>query len=170
MKKFIPVFLGICFIMAAQAPDNRTIILEQFSRTQGDWDGYLEYTVGDNKTKMALPAKCTTKFDGEVWDYKVQYDEGNGEVIGGGGEFRVNEEGTKLDNNGIIWNIIEVALTGDSAKVIMETPGKDNKKKAMLRRTFEVTSATFSILEEVRYIKEGEYFERNKHHFRTKRK
>ncbi len=170
MKNITAIFLGLLFIMAAQAPDNRSIILDQFNRTQGDWDGYLEYTEGDNRTKMAMPAKCTTKLDGEIWIYEVHYDDGTGEVVGGGGEFKVNPEGTKLDNNGIVWNILEVSQSGDSAKIVMETPGKDNRKKATLRRTLEVTSTTFSILEEAKYLKEGDYFERNKHLFRKKKK
>ncbi len=170
MKKFLPILAGLVFIMAFSAPDNKKIILEQFSRTQGDWDGFMEYTdFSDNKTKFALPAKCTTTFDGEKWVYEVQYDEGNGELVGGGGECELNGDGTKLDNNGIVWNITNVQEKGDTVRILMETNGKDNRKKATLRQIFDVTSTTFSITEEVKYLDATDYFVRNKHLFRKKK-
>lgn len=171
MNRFILVCFGLIMLMAAKAPDNRTIIIEQFDRSQGDWEGYMEYTdFTDNKTKYTLPAKCTTKFDGKKWEYEVQYDEGNGETVGGGGAFVLNDDGSKLDNNGVAWTITEVTQSGDSARIRMETNGKDHRKKAILRQTLDVTSTTFSILEEVKYVDAEAYFVRNKHIFRKKKK
>jgi hypothetical protein len=106
---------------------------------------------------------------GKKWVYEVQYDEGNGEFVGGGGECTLNGDGTKLDNNGILWNITDVQQNGDTVRILMETNGKDNRKKATLRQTFDVTSKTFSITEEVKYLDQTNYFVRNKHLFRKKK-
>lgn len=170
MKKILPILAGVFLIMAVAAPDHKKIILEQFSRTQGEWDGFMEYTdFSDNKSKFSMPAKCKTSFDGKKWVYEVQYDEGNGEFVGGGGECTLNGDGTKLDNNGILWNITDVQQNGDTVRILMETNGKDNRKKATLRQTFDVTSKTFSITEEVKYLDQTNYFVRNKHLFRKKK-
>jgi hypothetical protein len=170
MKHVLPILFGLIMIMAIQAPDNKTVILDQFNRAQGEWDGFLEFTdFNDTKIKSSIPAKCTTAFDGKVWSYEVQYDEGNGEIGGGGGELTVNPDGTKIDNNGIYWNVTEVVASGDSVRIRMETLGKDNRKKATLRRTLDVTSTTFSLLEEVKYQNTEVFFERNKHLFRKKK-
>ena len=128
-------FLGLLTLASFALQDNRTIIIEQFNRAQGTWEGFMEYTdERDNKTKYSMPAKCTKHFDGKRWEYEVQYDEGNGELAGGKGECTVNEDGSKMNYNGVIWNVTDIIQSGDSVKIIMETSGKDNRKKTSARK------------------------------------
>lgn len=169
MKQAMPILCGMLLCMSFVVTDNHAIIVQQFERLQGEWDGFMEYTEGDNKAKYSMQARCTTKYDGKKWSYEVQYDDGSGEIVGGGGDCFVNGDGTKMDYNGIVWDVVNITQSGDSAKIVMETKGKDNRKKATLRQTLEVTSNNFSITEEVRYENETEFFLRNRHLFRKKK-
>jgi hypothetical protein len=169
MKTFISILL--LFITASvTAQDNRQIIHEQFTRLNGNWEGFMEYTdMYDNKTRYSMPAECQTHFNGKKWEYAVQYDEGGGEKSGGKGDCTVNDDGTKMNYDGIVWEVSSVKLQGDSATILLETIGKENRKKALLRRTIFVTVDFFSIMEEVNFTEEGTAFIlRNKHVFRRK--
>lgn len=114
-----------------------------------------------------MPAECQTEFNGKKWEYAVQYDEGGGEKSGGKGDCTVNDDGTKMNYDGVVWEVSSVVLQGDSATIILETTGKENRKKARLRRTIFITGESFSIAEEVNFIEEGSAFIlRNRHVFR----
>ncbi len=156
--------------MSFAVQSNRDIIVAQFERLTGEWEGLLEYTsYDDNTTKHVNPAKCESKYDGKAWLYTVTYDEGNGEYFEGSGECLVSHDGSQMMYNGIKWNVINVSESGDTTKIVMETKGKDNKKKAALRQTLEVTDKTFTLTEEVKYDSGGDYFVRNKHLFRKRK-
>lgn len=168
--RVIFLFLILFYASSATAQNKHDVIIDQFTRLKGDWDGYMEYTdMYDNKTKFSMPAACQTTFNGKKWEYAVQYDEGNGEMTGGKGECTINAEGTKMNYDGIIWEVTKADVTGDTAVIILETSGKENRKKVNLRRTMMVSTYNFSILEEVNTIEEGpSYIVRNKHIFRRK--
>jgi hypothetical protein len=167
MRQAMPFLLGVLLCMSFMSSDNKTVINAQFERLQGNWEGFMEYTdFTDDKTRYTMPAKCSTKYDGKKWTYDVLYDEGDGEVVGGGGECTINDDGSKIDYNGIVWDVSEVIEMGDTVQIVMSTKGKDNRKKASLRQTLEVTSTTFSITEEVKYDTSTSYFIRNRHLFR----
>lgn len=169
MKQIISILAVSVCMMSFAVQGNREIIIEQFERLSGDWEGLLESTsFEDNLTKNVAPAKCESKYDGKAWVYTVTYDEGNGEYYTGAGECLVNNEGTMMMYNRVKWNITDVTQSADTTRIVMTTKGKDNRKKAELRQTLEVTDRTFSIIEEVRYEAESDYFVRNKHLFRKK--
>lgn len=170
MKTFISIFLMLSSALIS-AQDNRQIINDQFTRLKGAWQGFMEYTdMYDNKTRYSMPAECQTEFNGKKWEYAVQYDEGGGEKSGGKGDCTVNDDGTKMNYDGVVWEVSSVVLQGDSATIILETTGKENRKKARLRRTIFITGESFSIAEEVNFIEEGSAFIlRNRHVFRRKR-
>jgi hypothetical protein len=170
MKHLLLMAATLSLVLAMKIPDQKEIIIAQFQRAQGEWEGFLESTeFKDNKTKYATPAKCTTSFDGKVWTYDVVYDAGNGEFFSGMGSCEVNQDGSKIDNNGVDWDVRDVAVRGDSAIITMETLGKDNRKKALLRQTLTVTNTTFILTEEVKYLDSQEFVLRNKHLFRKKK-
>ena len=166
--KFNALCLFIVMCGTVYSQDNRQIITEQFTRLNGNWDGFMEYTDQyDNKSKYRMPAQCQTTFNGKKWEYAVQYDEGQGEKAGGKGDCTVNDDGTKMNYDGVVWNVTQVVQSGDSTSIVLETTGKENRKKANLRRTIFVTSETFSITEEVNFAEEGtDFIVRNKHFFR----
>ncbi|MBX7051453.1 MAG: hypothetical protein K1X54_05425 [Flavobacteriales bacterium] len=170
MKHLLFTVAAMVLLSSAQLTDRAEFINAQFKRAQGDWEGFLESTeFKDNKTKYATPAKCTTSFDGKVWTYDVVYDAGNGEFFSGMGSCEVKEDGEKIDNNGVDWDVRDAVMRGDSAIIVMETQGKDNRKKAILRQTLIVTSGTFILSEEVKYLDSQEFIVRNKHLFRKKK-
>lgn len=150
----------------------REFITRQFERMSGEWEGFMEYTdERDDKTRYSMPALCTTNFTGKRWEYYVRYEEGPGEYAGGKGDCSVNDDGSKINYNGIVWDVVETSESGDTARIVMETKGKDNRQKAQLRQTIQVTATTFMIMEEVKYLEEGNgnFFLRNKHIFRRKK-
>jgi len=130
----------------------------------------LEYTSeADNASKQVMPAKCESKVEKDAWLYTVTYDEGNGQYFEGSGECLVNDDGTMVMYNGIKWSVVNINENNDTTAIIMETKGKDNRKKATLRQTLEVTDKTFTLTEEVKYDSGGDYFVRNKHLFRKRK-
>jgi hypothetical protein len=164
----------LCFLLiisgVACAQNNHDIITEQFVRLNGNWEGFMEYTdMYDNKTRYSMPAECQTTFNGKKWEYAVQYDEGGGEKSGGKGECTISDDGSRMNYDGIIWNVTTVEHKGDSVTIVLQTSGKENRKKANLRRTIFVSSQHFWITEEVNFTEEGPaYILRNKHVFRRK--
>jgi hypothetical protein len=167
MKFFLMLSALVC-TLRMDAQGDREYIFEQFKKLGGDWEGFVEYTdEEDNTTKFSLPAKCQTTFDGTRWDYAVQYDHGQGDITGGIGECTVNEDGTKMNYDGVIWNVAGLEEHGDTIDIVMETAGKEKRKPTDLRRTITLTSASFYITEEVRQVTPGAiYIVRNKHSFR----
>lgn len=165
------LFAIVGFSITACSQNNRQVINDQFSRLTGNWEGFMEYTdMYDNKIKYSMPAECQTLYNGKKWQYAVQYDEGEGEKSGGKGDCTVNDDGTRMNYDGVVWNVVNVTQKGDSINIVLETTGKENRKKANLRRTIFSTSETFSILEEVNFVEEGpNYILRNKHVFRRKK-
>jgi hypothetical protein len=167
MKQFI-LFSLIAFSIDVAAQGDREFIYEQFNRISGSWEGFMEFTdESDNFTKYSLPAKCQSTFNGTKWEYAVQYDHGRGDMTGGKGECTVNEEGTKMNYDGVIWDITSVVEHGDTTDIVIETKGKEKRRPTDLRRTITVNSVGFFIIEEVRTEDWGpNYIVRNRHIFR----
>lgn len=161
--------MAVIQLLTVSAQSQHDIILSQFQRLAGQWEGLMEYTsYEDDKSTQVTPAKCESKFADNAWLYTVTYDEGNGNYFEGSGESLVSKDGSQVMYNGIKWNVTQVKEHGDTTTVVMEVKGKDNKKKALLRQTLQVTGRTFSLVEEVKYESGGDYFVRNKHVFRRK--
>ena len=156
----------LSFNLSAQG--DRQFIYDQFNKLVGSWEGTMEYTdEADNKTVFSLPARCQTTFNGTKWEYAVQYDHGRGDFTGGKGECTVNEEGTKMNYDGVIWDITSVEEEGDTLSIIIETKGKEKRKPTDLKRVIGITPVGFFINEEVRTTETGpNYILRNRHNFR----
>jgi hypothetical protein len=163
--KTIIAFAFLLTPILGVAQSDREFIYEQFTKTIGDWEGFMEYTdESDNTTKYSLPAKCQANFNGTKWEYAVQYDHGRGDITGGKGECTVNEDGTKMNYDGVIWNVTAVEEHGDTIDIVMETSGKEKRRPTDLRRTLTLTSVAFYITEEVRTAELGpNYIVRNRH-------
>jgi hypothetical protein len=156
----------LSFNLCAQG--DRQFIYDQFNKLVGSWEGTMEYTdEADNKTVFSLPARCQTTFNGTKWEYAVQYDHGRGDFTGGKGECTVNEEGTKMNYDGVIWDITSVEEEGDTLSIIIETKGKEKRKPTDLKRVIGITPVGFFINEEVRTTETApNYILRNRHNFR----
>lgn len=167
MKKIL-VFVLLIAPILGYAQDDREFIYEQFKKMGGEWEGFMEYTdEADNTTKFSLPAKCQTTFNGTKWEYAVQYDHGRGDITGGKGECTVNDDGTKMNYDGVIWDVTALEEHGDTIDIVMETKGKEKRRPTDLRRTLTITSVSFYITEEVRTAELGpNYIVRNRHIFR----
>jgi hypothetical protein len=154
--------------LSSFAQGDKEFIYEQFRKISGSWEGFMEYTdESDNTTKYSLPAKCQSEFNGTKWEYAVQYDHGRGDITGGKGECTVNDDGTKMNYDGVIWDITSVEEHGDTTDIIIETKGKEKRRPTDLRRTITVTAVGFYITEEVRTAEFGpNYIVRNRHIFR----
>lgn len=128
----------------------------------------MEYTdESDNVTIYSLPAKCQSTFNGIKWEYTVQYDHGRGDMSGGRGECTVNDEGTKMNYDGVIWDIIEIDEHSDTTDIILETKGKEKRRPTDLKRIISISSVGFTITEQVRSAEFGpDYIVRNRHIFR----
>jgi hypothetical protein len=170
--KHVFLFIAIFLTHLVQGQNNHDKIIAEFNRLTGEWEGAMEYTdERDDKTVFSMPAKCQNEFNGKKWRYAVQYDEGSGEMAGGKGECTINDDGTKMNYDGVVWDVTEITKTGDTTKIVIQTKGKENRQKAELRRTFVISSRNFSILEEVNFIEENKgYIMRNKHVFRRPKK
>lgn len=168
MKTVIGFFLIIICSHNLAAQGDRQFIYDQFNKIVGSWEGFMEYTdETDNKTTYSLPARCQSTFNGTKWEYAVQYDHGRGDFTGGKGECTVNEEGTKMNYDGVIWDITLAEENGDTMSIVIETKGKEKRKPTDLRRTIGITPIGFFINEEVRSISTGpNYILRNRHNFR----
>lgn len=150
------------------AQGDRDFIYEQFNKIAGSWEGFMEYTdESDNVTIYSLPAKCQSTFNGIKWEYTVQYDHGRGDMSGGRGECTVNDEGTKMNYDGVIWDIIEIDEHSDTTDIILETKGKEKRRPTDLKRIISISSVGFTITEQVRSAEFGpDYIVRNRHIFR----
>jgi hypothetical protein len=166
--KYLFLLSALVYSLNLDAQGDREYIFDQFKKLDGEWEGFVEYTdEEDNITKFSLPAKCQTTFNGTRWEYAVQYNHGQGDITGGKGECTVNEEGTQMNYDGVIWNVAALEEHGDTIDIVMETAGKEKRKPTELRRTITITSASFYIIEEVRQSTPGATFiVRNKHSFR----
>jgi hypothetical protein len=167
MKNF-SLILFVTLSLNCIAQGDREFIYEQFNKISGSWEGFMEYTdESDNTTKYSLPAKCQSTFNGTKWEYAVQYDHGRGDITGGKGECTINDEGTKMNYDGVVWDITTIEEHGDTTDIIIETKGKEKRRPTDLRRTITVTSIGFFILEEVRTAELGpNYIVRSRHIFR----
>jgi hypothetical protein len=154
--------------LSSFAQSDREFIYQQFNKISGTWEGFMEYTdESDNVTVFSLPAKCQSTFNGTKWEYAVQYDHGRGDITGGKGECTVNDDGTKMNYDGVIWDITSTEEHGDTTDIILETKGKEKRRPTELRRTITITAIGFTITEEVRTAELGpNYILRNKHIFR----
>ena len=168
MKIVIGLILLFSCSLNLCAQGDKQFIYDQFNKLVGSWEGFMEYTdEADNKTTFSLPARCQSTFNGTKWEYAVQYDHGRGDFTGGKGECTVNEEGTKMNYDGIIWDITSVEEQGDTTSIVIETKGKEKRKPTDLRRTIGITPIGFFINEEVRTSELGpNYILRNRHNFR----
>ncbi len=167
MKSFVITVSVVLWSLCSFSQGNTTLINEKFAELSGEWEGDLEYLdLNDNKTEVQIPAKCTCSFDGKAWLYEVFYSDVE---EGGAGECIVSSDGTKISRNGVKWDITSVEEVGDKLIIVMETKGKDNGKKGMLRQSIIISPNTFELIEEVKYLETENYFTRSKHTFKRKK-
>jgi hypothetical protein len=167
MKLLMMSFSLAILTMSSFAQGNAELINKKFAELSGDWEGNLEYLdLNDNKTEVQIPAKCTCSFDGKAWLYEVFYADVE---EGGAGECIVNSDGTKISRNGLKWDITSFEEVGDKTIIVMETKGKDNGKKGMLKQSIIISPNTFELIEEVKYLETENYFTRSKHTFKRKK-
>lgn len=167
------IFTAVAFVMAFNsiiAQADSTSVSEIMSNVVGEWDGYMEFSNSeDGKQTASVPAKCTTTWDGKVWKFEVQYDEGEGLVTGATGEIKMNDDSKTIVYMGDVWNVVEVNERGDSASIVLEITAKVKRKLVTTRHTIFVTSATFQIVET--YKEEGQpaFIFNVKHAFRRQK-
>jgi hypothetical protein len=168
IMKIIRLLLLMFLSQQSFAQGDKEFIYQQFNKIAGSWEGFMEYTdESDNVTKYSLPAKCQSTFNGTKWEYAVQYDHGRGDITGGKGECTINDDGNKMNYDGIIWDITAIDEHGDTTEIVIETKGKEKRRPTDLRRTIMITSVGFFITEEVRAAEFGPNFiVRNRHIFR----
>jgi hypothetical protein len=167
MKPLIITFSLALIAFSSFSQGNATLINEKFAELSGEWEGNLVYLdVNDNKTEVQIPAKCTCSYDGKAWLYEVLYADVE---EGGAGECFVSSDGTKMTRNGVKWDITSVEEKGDKTIIVMETKGKDNGKKGMLKQSIVISPTTFELIEEVKYQESDNFFQRSKHTFKRKK-
>ncbi len=144
-------------------------INEEFERLDGEWEGYFEFGVAGTNRTSSFPAKCTSRWSANKWNYEVFYDEGEGSISGGKGEALATADGKTIFYNGALWNIIEYTETGDSTAFILEITGKEKRKMVTTRHNILITSTSFFITESSKMEGEMTFKFSNKHHFRRKK-
>ncbi|MEM6766910.1 MAG: hypothetical protein AAF655_18380 [Bacteroidota bacterium] len=88
---------------------------------------------------------------GRVINQKYGYETKNGQLVGGGGTWQVLDKQSGPD--------------GKLTKLVVSRRGKDGneRKKCTFRTTMDISAVSFTIIKEVKFDDEEEYFMRNKY-------
>lgn len=170
MKIFF--FLFLFFISITSNVFSQTThdkMLERLASLNGNWKGYLEYLdYSDGKTKVKLPATCEAAFNKSGNDKylftKFVFDEGKGRTVTG------EDAWTILDEKTFFFDSTNFAITKfddntDNTIFIFEREWMDNNKPCIIKETFTIKSDYFSILKQVRYKEETDFFTRHEYVF-----
>lgn len=154
---FLFTFFTISFATA-----QKTITPEELNVLIGHWSGSLTYTNYSDGTPFSMPAELeiqTGKNNYQLVLFKSYPKEpkaNNKDII------KYSKDGTKI-NNAPITSFER--LPNQQFKVITETLGKDDRKKALIKNVYSFGKSNLVIRKEVKFIGTEDWFVRNEYKF-----
>lgn len=163
LKKFILIPV-LCIYLAAFNFDDPFLIENELHSLPGNkWTGTLAYLDYESNKEISIPVELTVFQSDElknIFIFNYEYPEEpnansiDSAVISNGGKYFDNE---KL--------ITKSVLPDNTLEFVTEKPGEDNNRKAVFRYTYRLSDNRFSVLKEVMYTDEENYFKRNEFKF-----
>lgn len=167
MKHALSSLAFMLMFIFSNAQSDSTSLSEEFERVVGDWDGSFEFSVSeDGKEKASMPAKCTTKWNGKIWQFEIQYDEGEGVITGGEDKLELTNDPNVVNMGGLQWKVTELRTSGDTTVISFEFTGKQKRKLLTTRKTLIITSTGFQMLEYAKFDTDPAFILQTRHSFR----
>lgn len=144
----------------AQSYEDKLVVVKLL---EGHWKGDLNYlNFQDDKTRGTVDLEIQgVRSDNEV-ELKYTY-YNNGEVVREGKDKVVADRNeSKFDFNDV-WDLESFGETGGGTyKIVLVTKGKDNNKRAQMRKTISISDSRLIIKRDIKYLKqESDYFNRH---------
>ncbi|MEM8569001.1 MAG: hypothetical protein AAGF85_21255 [Bacteroidota bacterium] len=159
-------FLALDSVYAQSYADK----LEIVKLLEGNWEGNLNYlNFQDDQTWGTVELQITGKRDGDKVMLQYTY-YNNGEVVREGSDKVVADNNTAKFNFNDTWDLDSFKKNADSTyEFVLSTMGKDNNKKALMRKTVNISDTEFTIKRDIKYLKgDTEFF--NRHIYSLKKK
>lgn len=137
--------------------------LEIVKLLDGNWEGNLSYlNFQDNETRGTVDLQITGRRNGDEVALQYTYFN-NGEVVREGSDKVVADNNAKKFNFNDNWDLERFEKVGDGRyEFVLTTIGRDNKKKALMRKTVNISASEFTIKRDIKYLKgDAEFFNRH---------
>ncbi|MEM1407775.1 MAG: hypothetical protein AAGG59_13435 [Bacteroidota bacterium] len=160
------VFLALGSVYAQSYADK----LEIVKLLEGNWEGNLNYlNFQDDETRGTVDLQISGKRKGDAVTLQYTYFN-NGEVVREGSDKVVADNNNAKFNFNDTWDLDSFKKNEDGTyEFVLSTRGKDNNKKALMRKTVNISASEFTIARDIKYLKgDAEFF--NRHIYTLKKK
>ena len=128
----------------------------------GEWTGSLTYMDYSSNKPYSMPAELTVETGKNPYQYILKYRYPNEPQANNKGKFEVTKEGTQINKK----DVVSIERTEkDGLIVTTEHSGKDNRKKAIIRNIYIISTAKFVLRKEVKFEDANEWLQRNEYSF-----
>ena len=128
--------------------------------TGTQWSGTLTYLDYRSKKKVSIPSNLTVKPNGEdKWSWLFEYEYPNEPQANSREIVQLSKDGRNMNGEVVVERI---SLPDNTVRFVTEKKGEDNNRSAVIRFTYSLNAKSFSIMKEVRYEDEDQFFERNR--------
>ena len=163
MKRILKT-LWMCYtllpVVSAQSYEDK---LEIVKLLEGNWEGNLSYlNFQDDETRGTVDLQISGKREGDAVTLQYTY-YNNGEVVREGKDKVVADRNTAKFNFNDTWDLDSFKKTGDNSyEFVLSTKGKDNGKKALMRKTVSISDYALTIKRDIKYSKgDSQFFNRH---------
>lgn len=128
--------------------------------TGTQWSGTLTYLDYRSKKKVSIPSQLIVRPNGDdKWSWVFEYVYPDEPHANSRGIVQLSEDGGRLNGEVVLERI---SLPDNTIRFVTEKKGEDNNRPASFRFTYLLNAQSFSIMKEVRYEGEEQFFERNR--------
>ncbi len=170
MKFLFLILISLIVVPSYTQAQSYADKLEVVKLLEGGWEGNLTYlNFQDNQTRGTVDLQIDGKRKGNEVTLKYTYFN-NGEIVREGSDKVVADDNTEKFNFNDTWDLSSFQKTGEqSFEFVLTTKGRDDNKKAIMRKTVNISNEELTIKRDIKYFKkDSEFF--NRHIYSLKKK
>lgn len=160
MNVLFSAALSASLLAAFAWPQGARLRPEDLRRLTGArWAGTLTYTDYSSNRRVSIPSNLiVTERDGDATSWVFEYEYPKEPKANGKREVMLGRDGATLDGATVVER---TSLGGGLLRVVTEKRGRDDDRAALIRYTYLIGAASFSVRKEVRRDGAEPFFERN---------
>ena len=144
----------------------QTITQEDFKTIQGEWTGTLTYLNYSDNKPFSMPADLVVEKGNNEFQLILQNIYPNEPKANGSGKIKISKDRKTIDKAPIVSREL---LPGGSIKIITESSGKDDNKKAQIRKCYTFGQNELIIVKEVLFEDSEKWIKRNEYNYTRKK-
>jgi len=164
-KPFPLKILLILFFISTLGYSQNRIVPSDLNIITGHWEGSLTYMDYSTNQPYTMPANVEVKPSKNDYQVSLFFSYPNEPNANGKDKIKISKDGLFIDKAPITFKQV---LDDNSLQVTTESDGKDNNKKALMKKIYVLGNQRFIIRKEVKFLGSDEWLVRNEYSFKRK--